>query len=244
MKIGDLTFIEGNFHYPIEIKTNYTKKGRRLDRRERRQKKRGDILVEYYAKRRSKKLIPGITVFRRNTRRRDVHHWSELTQAAQEAGNDSYSLRFAEKGIAYGVCHSKEQIRYLVENFAKQSRKPKIFAGSLDHHVLGLPEIMPFTLFEIPFKLKEEILFADTMAFSIIDMKGVCKTLSSYGLHARLGEGSIKIKARGIEQSIGGNLIERLRYECLSTETLRDYALLPIPKALLKKKDRNSMTEH
>ncbi|HEX6561322.1 MAG TPA: hypothetical protein VF016_04770, partial [Nitrososphaera sp.] len=230
LRVADLTVVEGSFHYPIEIKLDSSKKRHRLDKRERRQKRRGDNLWEFYARKKSTKLWPGVPAFRINTKSRDRHHWDVLSKAFLEAGKTGYSLRFAEEGIAYGVCHHYKQLDSLILGLTKSWSKPVLLFGELYEHVIGLPEIMPFTLFEIPFDLKKEILFQDCFVFGFVEMNGVCNTMTKLGVEASLEDKGIRFKAHGFEVVMGGNVLDRLRYECLSTQTLRKYALLSIRK--------------
>jgi hypothetical protein len=237
LRIGDVSYVEGNLHYPIEIKT-FTGKPRRPDRRERRQKKRADMHLEFYARKRSKKVFPGLMAIRRNARKRDLHHWDTLISTWHEASKHGYALGFAEEGIAYGVCHNLRQIEAVAKGIARSWSKPKpiLFTGSLDHHLKGLPEIMPFTLFEIPKELKEGILLGDVIVLSFVDFNRVCGTLSEHGFEARWEDDGIHFTAQGVGQVLSGNLLDRLRYECLSTQTLETYIRIPIPKSLLRRR--------
>ena len=233
LRIGDLSAVEGNVHFPIEVKLDNSRKRHRPDRRERRQKKRGDMLWEFFAKKHSAKIVPGLRAIRFNTKKRDHHHWDVLSEAFLEARKKGYSLKFAEEGIAYGVCYDPEQLESLVLSLKKSWLQPVVIFGDLYRHVNGLPEIMPFTLYDIPFDLKKEILFQDIIVFGLADLNGVCNTMTKLGVKASWDNG-IKIKVHGNELVMGGNLLDRLKYECLSTETLRNYALSPIPKTLLR----------
>lgn len=233
LRVGDMTLIEGPYHYPIEIKMDYSNGQHKPGKRERRQKGRGDMLWEYFATQRSTKLMPGITAIRTSAKKRDVHHWDALTRAFLEARKEGHSLQFAEDGIAYGVCHTYEQIDSLVLSLTKSWGKTVLLYGSLHQHVIGLPRIMPFTLYKIPFELKIEIMFEDSFAFGFVDLNGVCNTLTKRGVEASWQGNGIKINVHGEEGVMGSNLLDRLRYECISTETLKNYAYA-IPKSLFK----------
>jgi hypothetical protein len=232
LRVADLTVVKGNFHYPLEIKVDSSKKRHRLDKRERRQKRRGDAVWEFFAMKKSTKLWPGVPAVRTNSNTRDRHHWDVLSRAFLEAGKTGYSLKFAEEGIAYGVCHHYKQVDSLILDLTKSWSKPVLLFGGLYEHVIGLSEIMPFTLFEIPFDMKKEILFQDCLVFGFVDMNGVCNTMTKLGVKASFEDKGIKFKAHGFDVVMGGNLLDRLRYECLATQTLREYARLPLRKLL------------
>ena len=153
-------------------------------------------MFEYSATQRSTKLVPGRIAIKTNAKKKDMRHWDVVTRTFLEAGKEGYSLQFEEEGIAYGVCHTLEQIDSLVLNLTKSWKTPVFLFGGRYEHVVGLPQIMPLTLYEIPFEMKKEILFEDIFVSGFVDLNGVCNTLTERGVEASLEGNGIRIKTR------------------------------------------------
>lgn len=242
LRVGDLSVTDGHSRWPIEMKVFMGKKPRPPDRRERRQKKRGDLLFDYYRTNMTMDIIPGVPFIRKRATKRDLHNWDTLIDVAEEAFRSGLALGFAENAIAYGVCQEIEQIPELGTRLFAKWKKATILMGSFDHHIKGLKELMPFTLFEIPVELKEGVLFDDWIVLSLVDLKRVCSSFTKAGLTAKLKEDGIHYKLGGTNNVIGGGLFDRLRYECLSIQTFLTYALLPIKLSRQEKRLMRNLT--
>lgn len=229
LRIADVSIIWGSAHAPVEIKL--ISKHHKPNKKGRRQIRDLKSLKEYFTKGYTTKLIPGWTTFRAKAHKRDIHHWDALAKVSQSALETGIGIEFPEPAIAYYACRDLSQLERLGLAIKSRWKNPILIFGDLRKQLDGkledgLLEMMPFLLYEIPLEIKEHILFGDLLIMTVIDLNSLTSTFKEFGFDASIHEGEITIRQSGFPDAIiGPGLTNRLLYECLSTETLRDYML-------------------
>lgn len=239
LRIADVSIVWGSAHAPLEIKL--ISKHYKPNKRGRRQNRDLKNLKEYFTKGFTTKFIPGWTTVRSKARKRDIHHWDALAKVSQSAIDTGTGIEFPEPAIAYYAYNDLSQLERLGLAIKNRWENPIIIFGDFRKQIDGiledgLLEMMPFLLYEIPLEIKEHILFGDLQIMTVIDLNSLTSTFKELGIDASIQEDKITIKQSGFPDAIiGPGLINRLLYECLSTETLRDYLLSSSWKEALKK---------
>ena len=229
LRIGDLSIIGPQGILTLELKLR--KEKRKMDRRERRQKRKAEIIREFYDKGISTKIISGWKIVRHLSKKRDKHNWSEICAVIEEAIKNGYGIRIVDKCLIY-FAFKNEILGDVLSRYIKLFRDPYFMFGCLDRHIVGLPSIMPFTCFEIPFQHKEKLFFKEVNLCVILDINSLSRILEENGFHCKIlknsDKGVLEIFDIGKRKSepiiIGYGLINRLLYECLSVKTFVDYA--------------------
>jgi len=230
LRLGDLSVVSPKGVQTLELKLRQGKG--KPSRRERRQKRKGKIIREFYDKGISTKIIPGLTSVRRISKARDKHNWNEMSAVVKEAIEKECGIRLVEKCLIY--CAFKNETSNGFENelarFMRRFKKPYVIHGCHDRHIAGIADIMPFTCFEIPLLHKEKLLFGEVNFCVILEINSLRRVMEKNGFRCRI----LKDKAWILEVSnrrgklgsmkVGFGLISRLLYECLSVKTFMDYA--------------------
>lgn len=237
LRIGDLSVIGPKGVLTLELKL--IKRKRKLDRRERRQKRKGGIIREFYEKGISTKMIPGWKSVRHISERRDKHNWNEISAVIGEATRNNHGIRIVEECLIYIAFRDKIP-NELFSRYIKLFKDPYFMIGCHDRHIVGLPPIMPFTCFEIPLSCKEKLLFKEVNFCVMIDANSLSGIMEKNGFHCRVlkdsGMGILEIsniaKGKFGPLTIGYGLIDRLLYECLSIKTFVNYVETMSEKAV------------
>lgn len=230
LHIGDLSVIGPKGILTLELKL---KKKKKMDRREIRQKRRMEIVREFYDKRISTKLIKGKTSVRHLSKNRDKHNWNELFAVIDEAIRVGYGIRKVEKCLIYCAIRNDISIDKVIRRIArtKPFQDARIVFGCHDNHIdIGLPSIMPFTCFEIPVLYKEKLLFREVNFCVMLDLNSLCRIMEENGYNCRISQdsktGILEVSDKAAESEhgeIGFGIIDRLLYECLSIDTVLNY---------------------
>ena len=228
LRTGDLSVVGPEGIRPLELKLR--KEKRKLDRRERRQKRKGDIILEFYRKGISAKIIPGMTSVKHSTEKPDKHNWKETSATIEEAVKNGHGIRIVEECLIY-IAFRDELPNEIFSRYDKLFKDSYFIFGCHDHHIKGLPSIMPFTCFELPFQHKEKLFFREINFCVMLDINSLCRILEENGFHCK----RLKDSDRGVLEifnvgkgklgplTVGYGLTNRLLYECLSVETILDY---------------------
>jgi hypothetical protein len=222
LRVGDITIVSGAEHAPIEVKSGPSA-NRRLDKRGRRQLAKLQVLKEYRQEGKSTRLFRGRTLIRRQLHQRDAFNWKTLSEVGELALTHGYAIQFPEVGVAYAAYRDLNQTDRFVADITKKWKEPMLLGGTLDHHILGLPEILPFTLFEISLEVKKSILLGEITVATLVDLNVICRKLEKTGMRAWIKDGLLNVEKTGAELAVGWHLMDRLRYECLSTTTALRY---------------------
>lgn len=227
LRIGDLSVIGPKRILTWELKLTERKK---MDRRERRQKRKGEIVREFYDKGISTKIIPGMTARAYIHERRDKHNWKEISAVIKEVVEKGYGVSVVEECMIYTAFRNKVPIDEL-SRLTKLFKDPQLVLGCQDRHIDGMPSIMPFTCFEIPLSYKEKLLFREISFCVLLDVNSLRRIIEENGFHCKVLEGSypwfleVSDVAKGKPEPslISYELVSRLLYECLSLKTFLYY---------------------
>lgn len=223
LRIGDLSVIKPKGILTLELKLTKRKK---MDRRERRQKRKGEIVREFYDKGISTKIIPGMTARARTIGRHDKHNWKEISAVIKEGVETGYGISLVEECMIYTAFQNEIPIDEL-SRLAKLFKDPQFMLGCQDRHIDGIPSIMPFTCFELPLSYKEKLLFREMNFCVLLDVNSLRRIIEETGFHCKVLEGSYPwllevsdvAKGKTGPQLISYGLVNRLLYECLSVKT-------------------------
>ena len=94
---------------------------------------------------------------------------------------------------------------------------------------------MPFTMFQIPYEIREALLNEIVYVIVVLNLKELAQTFLTYGLESRFVRGKIEIATGEKAFDLSPNLIDRLMYECLSVSTICSY-LRDVPLSEIKTK--------
>lgn len=226
--IGDLSVVSPKGILTLELKLKKEKK--KADRRERRQKRKAKIIREFYDKGISTKIIPGLKSIRHISEKRDKHNWNELSTVIAEAFKNGYGISIVEKCCIYCAFKNDGPIDKVI-SYVELFKDPCFMFGCHDRHIdPGLPSMMPFTCFEIPFSYKEKLLFREINFCIMIDVNSLRRIIQENGYNCRITKSSdgliLEVSSITREKEyvqISEGLIGRLLYECLSVETFINY---------------------
>jgi len=234
LHVGDLSV-----KTPAEILTFELKlrKGKRkLDRRERRQKRKIQIIREFYDKGISTKLIPGKTTRQYISKEPEKHNWKEMSAVIREAIEKGYGNRLVEGCMIYLAFQNRrtmfdKSIDEAIRLGQKAFKSPYLTFGCHDNHILGLPDITPFTCFDIPFSYKEKLLFEEVGFCVLLDLNSLARIMEESGFPSKVLEDSLewaleifhKVKGEMVREKISYLPVRRLWYECLSVKTFLNY---------------------
>lgn len=224
---GDLSIIgpRGILTLELKLMAGRTK----LNRRERRQKKRGEIIREFYDKGVSSRIISGWKSVRRISKTRDKHNWSKASEVIKEATENGHGACVVDSCLIYYAFRDNEMDDIpLLHSF----KDPEFIFGCYDRHIdPGLPDIMPFTCFEIPLSYKKKLLSREVNLCVMLDLNSLSRIVQENGYNCRLARkdsnsGFLEVSEQGHKKEsmiVSGGIIFRLLYECLSAETFIDY---------------------
>jgi len=237
---------------PAEILTFELKLGkgkRKLSARERRQKRKREIIQEFYDRGISTRLIPGKTTMQLFTKKHDKHNWKDISAVIKEAIEKGYGNRIVEDCMIYRAFQNKpttshESMDDLIRLGRERFKNPFIMLKCHDNHILGLtPSMMPFTCFDIPLSYKEKLLFEEVGFCVILDLNSLARIIEESGFPCKVLkdsneyalEVSHKVRGKVLHLELGYDPIYRLLLECLSVKSFLDHA-----KGMLKeiKKDK------
>jgi hypothetical protein len=228
LRVGDLSIIRPGRILTWELKL---KKRRKRDRREIRQKRKLEILREFYDKGVSTRLTKGMTSVRRLSKRRDKHNWNELSSVIEQASKNKFGIKIVEKCLIYCAVRHDASASDLIDIIASNTKvfeSPYMF-GCHDNHIdIGLPSIMPFTCFEIPISQKEKLLLRHVNFCVFLDLNSFCEVIKENGLDCTIKKSNKEILVGDVSTEenllrINLGIINRLLYECLSIETAVSY---------------------
>lgn len=218
LRVGDLTLTDGLVKRPLEIKME--KSSHKPDRRELRQKRKLDTIYEYMEKGSSKQLVKGQQLVFYKSKRVNTYNFTSLAKACENALRDGSAIEFPEQGIAYGAYAEDSDLSKIGELLKNKWKEPHLIIGYLKDGMNFL-DILPFTCFDIPFAIKEKILFGDLNVFTLVDLNGLCKTFCDYGMEATIEvNGNVVLKANGVKSTFGQGTMNRLLYECITIDTI------------------------
>lgn len=229
---GDLSIIGPRGVMTLELKLMARRT--KLNRREHRQKKRGEIIREFYDKGVSSRIISGWKSIRRISKARDKHNWSEASQVIKEATKHGHGACVVDGCLIYYAFRENEMKDIpLLHSF----KDPQFIFGCHDRHIdPGLPDIMPFTCFEIPLSYKKKLLSKEVNLCVMLDLNSLSRIVQKNGYNCRLApedsdSGYLEVSERGREKQsiiVSGGVMFRLLYECLSVKTFIDYLPLAL----------------
>jgi len=225
--VGDLTIIDHGEVYPIEVKL--ATKRKRFDRRTIRQKRKMKTLKEWYHDGKSDKILSGYTAIRQTISKRDEHNWKEITNVLNKAEKNGYFVQPVENCLIYAAFTTEDYEEKIINSLADNWTKPIVVLGSLDRHLDGLPEILPFPVFDIPIEFKLKLLLGRINFCTFLDINSLCNVLNEHGFEAIVdtqGEfGPIKVTTvSGNRYTLGYGTIQRLLYGGLSIQTVINYS--------------------
>lgn len=243
LRTGDLTMIGPDGTRTLELKLRKSK--RKMDRRERRQNRRGRIIREWYETGRSTELIPGKTARRHVAEKSDEHNWQEMSVVLKEAIDDEFGIQCVENCMLY-CCFRNEQstcagntvntefdsLVNVVPDALKQElaiqlkafKDPHMVLGCHDRHIEGLPGMLPFTCFEIPDQYKEKLLFEEVYFCVLLDISSLRETIEQNGFSCKiLEDGQLELRTEAGPMVVGENSMARILYECMSVKTFLRY---------------------
>lgn len=225
LRTGDLSIIGQNGISPLELKLR--KKKRKLDRREIRQRRRGEIIREFYEKRTSDRILPGWKSVRHSIKAVDKHNWDELTEVIDRGITRGHGITRVEDCLTY-LAFTEE----IPEVFYQHLKSLGFFSyGCLDRHIDGLPVFLPFTCFDMPLKYKEMLLFRDVTVCVVVDLDSLCRIIAKRGYCCRV----LKNSEKGLfeitdnaQKELGSMIVGyypvlRMIYECMSVHTFIGY---------------------
>jgi hypothetical protein len=244
LRIGDLTIISPSSTVTLELKLRKNK--RRMDRRERRQNRRGRITREWYEKGTSTELIPGHVARRHVAAEPDEHNWRAMSLVLEEAINRGFAVQCLENCMLYCSFRVQPPVRAvgampdifdcllpdaLREELATQLRAfkdPYITFGCNDRHIEGLPGLLPFTCFDIADRYKEKLLLEELYFCVLLDMNSLREIIEQNGYFCKiLQDGRLEVIDTSRKEDgpmvVGGNLMARVLYECMSVKTFLRY---------------------
>jgi len=236
LRLGDLSITGPKGLLTLELKL---KKRKKRNVREIRQKRRLEVIDEFYRKGISTRIIPNVTSIQRSSREHDKHNWNELSSAIATADKDGFGIRVVEKCLIYCAIKNKGLIDEALSRAVHlyKLKDARIMSGCLDRHIdVPIPTIMPFTCFDISPQYKHELLFRTTNFCVLIDLNSLCRIMQENGFRCWILENSERERYFGnpileVFNEKGANepsyttfgLVSRLLYECLSVETFVDY---------------------
>lgn len=234
--LGDLSITGPNGKLTLELKL---KKRKKRNVREIRQKKRLEVVEEFYRKGISTKIVPNVAAIQRSSKKRDKHNFNELSSAIAAAEENGFGVQVVEKCLIYCAIKNKERLDEAISHMCDlyNLKDARIMLGCLDRHIdVPIPSIMPFTCFDIPARYKHDLLFRTTNFCVLLDLSSLCRIMVENGFRCRILENSesersfnnaiLEIsneKGANKPSYISSELISRLLYECLSVETFIDY---------------------
>lgn len=245
LHVGDLSVkIPGDI-LNFELKLGEGK--RKLSARERRQKRKREIIQEFYDRGISTRLIPGKTTRQCFTKKPDQHNWKDISAVIKEAIEKGYGNRIVEDCMIYRAFQNKpttshESMDDLIRLGRERFKNPFIMFKCHDNHILGLtPGMMPFTCFDIPLSYKEKLLFEEVGFCVILDLNSLARIIEESGFPCKVVlkdsalEVSHKVRGKIAHLQLGYGPVYRLLLECLSVKSFLDYV-----KRMLKeiKKDK------
>jgi hypothetical protein len=240
---GDLSIIGPRGIMTLELKL-VAGKGK-PDRRERRQKKRGEIIREFYDKGISSRILSGWTSIRRISKTRDKHNWSETCEVIKEATETGHGACIVDNCLIYCAFRNNEAHALMEDLPQLHTFKDPLFVfGCHDRHIdPGIPEVMPFTCFEIPLSYKKALLSREVNLCILLDLNSLARIVQENGYVCRVlpadsNRGYLEVSEHGHEKesmTIGSGTIYRLLYECLSVETFIAYLALALAETPMSK---------
>jgi len=181
LRTGDLSIIGPRGVMTLELKLMAGK--RKPNRRERRQKKRGEIIREYYDTGVSSRLLSGWKSVRRISKTRDKHNWSKAIRVIKEAIERGHGACIVDNCLIYCAFRNNEADA-LMKDFPQldEFKDPRFIFGCHDRHIdPGLSEIMPFTCFEIPLSYKKKLLFREVNLCVLLDLNSLARIVQENG---------------------------------------------------------------
>lgn len=236
LHVGDLSVkIPGDI-LTFELKLGKGK--RKLSARERRQKRKKEVIEEFYDRGISTRLIPGMTTRQFFTKKHDKHNWKDISAVIEEAIEKGYGNRIVEDCMIYRAFQNKpitsrESVDDLIRLGRKRFKKPRVMLKCHDNHILGLtPGMMPFTCFDIPLSYKEKLLFEEVGFCVVLDLNSLARIMEESGFPCKVLEDSnkyaleVSYKVRGkiSHLKLGYDPVYRLLLECLSVKSFLNYA--------------------
>lgn len=226
LRVGDLSVNGPRGILTLELKLS---KRRKMSIREIRQRRKGEIVREFYERGISTKILPGYKSVRYTSKIRDKHNWNEMSTVIKEALENGTGNRIVEDCLIYSAFKNRIS-GYKLDSCLRQFKNPYFRFGCHDRQFFELPHIMPFTCFEIPILYKEKLLFGEVNFCVLLDINSLRRIMEQNGFDCRIlkgsGKGILEVsnsQGKFKPMVIGHCLIDRLVYECLSIETLIDY---------------------
>ncbi len=153
----------------------------------------------------------------------ESRNWQSLSGVARIARDRNWSVAFPEPGVSIGVYRTRPNLHSCMnQTISEWSRTPMWF-GVMTRQVDELNEIMPFTLYKIPFWLKRELLLGKMNVVTCVNEHVLASSLQKLGFgfgYRNTNDGSYLNLSLGDEQQDATGIIRRVLYEGLTLRSL------------------------
>jgi len=230
LRTGDLTVVRLDRSPTIlnclELKT-VRKKLARMRKRERRQKKYGEIILNYIKTGKSTQIYPGFTAI--STRPKMTNHWSKMRLILREAKSCGYAYEKIEDALLYVAINPQIiEIEKVMDKCVKELDPPFTF-GSLDRHRDGLFNHEPIFTFEVDTDQILDIIFGRLVLYIVLSFRKLQPLVKKAGYDLMLPndprgskEGLKLVDERGKTIFMGPYPVEMLIYEGLDIKSFLD----------------------